>query len=267
MVASVHLGYPMVALTGNELGFIGAIIGGVSTIAAAVMSNTGAARRQRRELRYQRGGSGAAGFLLALLLVSIGAGLYFTTRPNKAAVIASEPPLVPTNLATIAPAAEPTIAPTAAPTIAPAPTSAPAPAPELPPITGQEAAALVASYLQTGNNEATTDDFTVQRIDGVLKIDDARFRPERSRTARTRDRSRAATGLRWCKASPVPKGRPSHVSRTTTEIARANDDTPGLDSIAPRETADREVVRDYAGRHPGMYATRYLEDLREEWPE
>ena len=88
MVASVHLGYSMVALTGNELGFIGAIIGGVSTIAAAVMTNAAAARRQRRELQYQRKGSGAAGFLLALLLVSIGAGLYFATRPNKAEVVA-----------------------------------------------------------------------------------------------------------------------------------------------------------------------------------
>ncbi len=145
----------MVALTGNELGFIGAIIGGVSTIAAAVMSNAAAARRQRREQRYQRGGSGTAGFLLALLFVSIGAGLYFATRPNKAEVIASEPPTVPTTTATVTRVTQPAIAPTAAPTIAP--TSAPAPAPAPASMTVEEAAALVTAYLQTGNNAATTD--------------------------------------------------------------------------------------------------------------
>ena len=66
MAASVHLGYSIVALSGNELGFIGSIIGGISTIVAAGMENAAAARRQQRELRYERKGSGMTGFRLRL---------------------------------------------------------------------------------------------------------------------------------------------------------------------------------------------------------
>ncbi|MEO8266528.1 MAG: hypothetical protein ABI706_13595 [Ilumatobacteraceae bacterium] len=93
MAASVHLGYSIVALSGNELGFIGSIIGGISTIVAAVMANAAAARRQQRELRYQRKGSGMTGFLLALLLISIAAGVYFANRPAQVKTAqASDPP-------------------------------------------------------------------------------------------------------------------------------------------------------------------------------
>ncbi len=92
MVASAMLANATVALSGNDLGLIGSIIGGVSTIVAAVMSNAAASRRQRRELRYQHKSSGMTGFLFALLLISIAAGLYFANRPqHEGTARASEP--------------------------------------------------------------------------------------------------------------------------------------------------------------------------------
>ena len=118
MASSAIVGYSMVALSGNELGFIGSIIGGISTIVAAVMANAAAARRQQRELRYQRKGSGMTGFLLALLLISIAGGWYFANRPK---------PVVATTVTAAVP------------------------------ITIEEASALAISYLQTASNEATAD--------------------------------------------------------------------------------------------------------------
>ena len=141
------MGYATVALSGNELGLIGSIIGGVATIMAAVMANAAASRRQKREVRYQRRGSGMTGFLLALLLVSIAAGVYFANRPTKKVALDIEAPVVQTTVTTTVT----TIAPTALPTTAPT-TSRPA-APSTPtaaeaPITLEEASAFVASYLQ-----------------------------------------------------------------------------------------------------------------------
>lgn len=145
MAASAIVGYATVALSGNELGLIGSIIGGVSTIIAAVMANAAAARRQRRELRYQRKGSGMTGFLLALLLVSVAAGLYFANRPqHEDTARASEPPVVPTTQSTVAPTAAPTTTPTT-------------PAPGEVPITLEEATAFVDSYLEAANGEGTVD--------------------------------------------------------------------------------------------------------------
>lgn len=137
------MGYATVALSGNELGLIGSIIGGVATIMAAVMANAAASRRQKRELRYQRKGSGMTGFLLALLLVSIAAGVYFANRPTKKVALDIEAPVVQTTVTTIAPTALPTTAPTTSRPAAPStPTAAEAP------ITLEEASAFVASYLQ-----------------------------------------------------------------------------------------------------------------------
>ena len=146
MVASVVLGYATVALSGNELGLIGSIIGGVSTIIAAVMSISAASRRQKRELRYQRKGSGMTGFLLALLLISIAAGLYFANRPKQ-----EETTGVPTTQPTTAPTAAPTVASTSTPTILPTTPASAAP------ITPEEATAFVASYLEAANDEGTVD--------------------------------------------------------------------------------------------------------------
>ena len=137
------MGYATVALSGNELGLIGSIIGGVATIMAAVRANAAASRRQKRELRYQRKGSGMTGFLLALLLVSIAAGVYFANRPTKKVALDIEAPVVQTTVTTIAPTALPTTAPTTSRPAAPStPTAAEAP------ITLEEASAFVASYLQ-----------------------------------------------------------------------------------------------------------------------
>lgn len=152
MAASAHLGYSMVALSGNELGFIGSIIGGISTIVAAVMANAAAARRQKRELRYHRKGSGSTGFLLALLLMSIAAGVYFANRPKQEETPrASKPRVVPTTQPTIAPTAAPTVASTSTPTIVPTTPASAAP------ITPEEATAFVASYLEAANDEGTVD--------------------------------------------------------------------------------------------------------------
>ena len=153
MVASVVLGYATVALSGNELGLIGSIIGGVSTIIAAVMSISAASRRQKRELRYQRKGSGMTGFLLALLLISIAAGLYFANRPKheETAQASEEATGVPTTQPTIAPTAAPTVASTSTPTIVPTTPASAAP------ITPEEATAFVASYLEAANDEGTVD--------------------------------------------------------------------------------------------------------------
>ena len=137
------MGYATVALSGNELGLIGSIIGGVATIMAAVMANAAASRRQKREVRYQRRGSGMTGFLLALLLESIAAGVYFANRPTKKVALDIEAPVVQTTVTTIAPTALPTTAPTTSRPAAPStPTAAEAP------ITLEEASAFVASYLQ-----------------------------------------------------------------------------------------------------------------------
>ena len=145
MAASAVLGYATVALNGNELGLIGSIIGGVCTIIATMMTISAASRRQKREFRYQRKGSGMTGFLLGLLLISIAAIFYFASRPNPEAR-ASE---------AIAPTTPPTASPTVEPTtlqavVATTPT-------EPPPITLEEASGFVSSYLETGNNEATVD--------------------------------------------------------------------------------------------------------------
>ncbi len=83
----------------------------------------------------------------------------------------------------------------------------------------------------------------------------------------------------------MPTGRPSHLLEETYEISRAIDAAAphfpgktrtdilrhliklGAESIAEGDAQHRNAVRDRAGRHPGIYATRYLEDLRTEWPE
>lgn len=145
MAASAVLGYATVALNGNELGLIGSIIGGVCTIIAAMMTISAASRRQRREFRYQRKGSGMTGFLLGLLLISIAAIVYFASRPNPGARAsdASVPATPPT--------ASPTVEPTTLPAVV-ATTST-----GRPPITLAEASGFVSSYLETGNNEATVD--------------------------------------------------------------------------------------------------------------
>ena len=83
------------------------------------------------------------GFLLALLLVSIAAGVYFANRPTKKVALDIEAPVVQTTVTTIAPTALPTTAPTTSRPAAPStPTAAEAP------ITLEEASAFVASYLQ-----------------------------------------------------------------------------------------------------------------------
>ncbi len=148
MGASIVLAYATVALSGNELGLIGAVIGGVSTIIAALMTISAASRQQKRELRYQRKGSGMTGFLLALLLVSIAAIVYFASRPNPEA--RADDAAETSAAATTAPRALPAVEST---TLA----AVEAPIPTDTPITLEEASAFVLSYLETADNEATED--------------------------------------------------------------------------------------------------------------
>ena len=79
--------------------------------------------------------------------------------------------------------------------------------------------------------------------------------------------------------------RPNHVVEETDEISRAIDAASpyypgktrtdillhliqlGAKVITEGDAQHRNAVRDRAGRQPGVYATRYLEDLRTEWPE
>ena len=65
----------------------------------------------------------------------------------------------------------------------------------------------------------------------------------------------------------MTKGHPSQRLRKTDEIAHATDASAPSDTDSPSDNTHPDAVRDLAGRHPGRYATRYLDDLREEWPE
>ena len=134
MAASAVLGYATVALNGNELGLIGSIIGGLCTIIATMMTISAVSRRQKRELRYQRKGSGLTGFLLGLLLLSIAAIFYFASRPSTGARASDGP--VPT---TPLPTASPTVEPTTLAAVAATTSNEPGP------ITLDEASAFVSS--------------------------------------------------------------------------------------------------------------------------
>ena len=41
----------------------------------------------------------------------------------------------------------------------------------------------------------------------------------------------------------------------------------GTEAIAERQAHHRSGVHERAGQYPAVYATRYLDDLREEWPD
>ena len=83
----------------------------------------------------------------------------------------------------------------------------------------------------------------------------------------------------------MPTTRPRHLLTETDELAAAIDAAAplypgesradvlrhviriGFEAIAEQGTRHRIVVHERAGRYPGLYATRYLDQLREEWPE
>lgn len=82
----------------------------------------------------------------------------------------------------------------------------------------------------------------------------------------------------------MPTDRQRHVLTETDDIADAIDAAAslypgesraevlrrlvrlGAESVAERQGRHQRVVRDRAGRHPGLYPADYLADLREDWP-
>ncbi len=82
----------------------------------------------------------------------------------------------------------------------------------------------------------------------------------------------------------MPTTRPRHLLTETDDIAEAIDAAAalyptatradvlrhliqlGFETVAERQASHRTVVSDRAGRYPGLYSTRYLDDLREDWP-
>jgi len=82
----------------------------------------------------------------------------------------------------------------------------------------------------------------------------------------------------------MPTARPRHLLTETDDLAEAIDAAAplypgetradvlrrlvrlGAETIAERQGRHRCVVRDRAGRYPGLYPTGYLDDLREDWP-
>jgi hypothetical protein len=83
----------------------------------------------------------------------------------------------------------------------------------------------------------------------------------------------------------MPTTRPRHLLTETDEIARAIDAALplypgasradilrrlihiGFETIADEQVRHRIVVRELAGRYPGLYPAGYLDHLREDWPE
>ena len=83
----------------------------------------------------------------------------------------------------------------------------------------------------------------------------------------------------------MPTTRPRHLLTETDEIAEAIDAAAplypgstradilrrlvhiGFESITDQQVRRRIVVREVAGRYPGLYPAGYLDDLRGEWRE
>ncbi|MDO8363289.1 MAG: hypothetical protein Q7V88_10370 [Actinomycetota bacterium] len=83
----------------------------------------------------------------------------------------------------------------------------------------------------------------------------------------------------------MPTTRPRHLLTETDEVAAAIDAAAamypgqtradvlrhlvelGAETVAQMQDHRRHLVRDRAGRHPGVYPAGYLEQLRSEWPE
>ena len=83
----------------------------------------------------------------------------------------------------------------------------------------------------------------------------------------------------------MPTRRPRHHLTETDELARAIDAAAllhpgesraailrhvirvGAEAIAEQQTRHRSVVHERAGQYPALYATRSLDQLREEWPD
>lgn len=141
----------------NELGLIGSIIGGVCTIIATLLTISATSRRQKRELRYQGKGSGMAGFLLPCC----------SSRSAPSSTSPADRIHSPKQVTRWYPQTSPTALPTVELTTLPA--AVPMTSTEAP-ITLEQASDFVSSYLACIFDH---DDFTIVRVNGVLKIADA----------------------------------------------------------------------------------------------
>jgi hypothetical protein len=147
MFTSVVLGYALVADSGM-LVVVGAAITAIGGIVAAVLTNSSANRRQRRELQYRGRKSSMAGPLFITTVALAVVVVALSTRPDEKPKVASAPPTLPTTLASVVSTAPPAVEPTAAPTAAAAAEA---------PITVEEASAFVTSYLENATREATEE--------------------------------------------------------------------------------------------------------------
>lgn len=82
----------------------------------------------------------------------------------------------------------------------------------------------------------------------------------------------------------MPTARPRHLLTETDDVAAAIDAAAphypgesradvlrhlvrlGAETIAEQQCQHRGIVRERAGRYPGLYPAGYLDDLREDWP-
>lgn len=87
MSGSAIVGYMLIALDNGQVGVIAAIIGGLTAIVVAIITNLSESRRHKRELRYRSGGqrgSGLNSVLFIALLISVAAGIYYSQQPSDA---------------------------------------------------------------------------------------------------------------------------------------------------------------------------------------
>jgi hypothetical protein len=150
MSASAVVGYALVADSGTLIivaAVVGAIITAVGGIVQAVLTNSSANRRQRRELQY-RGvrKSSMAGPLFVAAIALVVVAIYVATRTKDDPSVATDPPTPTITVAGAVPATAPTVLATALSIESTAPSV---------PIGLDEASALVTSYLESATSEET----------------------------------------------------------------------------------------------------------------
>jgi hypothetical protein len=67
-------------------------------------------------------------------------------------------------------------------------------------------------------------------------------------------------------AEAIDAAAPLYPSETRADILRHLVHL-GFETITDRQARHRQMVRQHAGRHPGLFPPGYLDDLRADWPE